>query len=338
MMVMRSGLCAVLGLAAALGAAPLGQSYAQAPDLPQTGPAPQSNPRSGDDQPAASDQTPSSEAPASDLPDEATVPTDSPAENQDEQEQALPATPPKPDKRPVDGTLLQAEPAPVEPPAPETQAPAEAEPKPAGPPHGPIRSNGARPEQGPPVPASLVGAMPESERLCRAELKTLGVVFEARDAESDENGCSMPYPLSVESFGGGIKVEPSVIDNCAITLAAAKFLQTTVKDAARTHLNAELTGIANGSGYVCRPRHGTQRLSEHALGNALDIMSFTFSGDRTIVVEKTDDKAEAAFLDAVHKAACGPFKTVLGPGSDADHANHFHLDLAERRNGSTFCQ
>ena len=44
------------------------------------------------------------------------------------------------------------------------------------------------------------------------------------------------------------------------------------------------------------------------------------------------------FLDRIRKAACGPFKTVLGPGSDADHATHFHVDLAKRRNGGTFCQ
>jgi hypothetical protein len=29
---------------------------------------------------------------------------------------------------------------------------------------------------------------------------------------------------------------------------------------------------------------------------------------------------------------------VLGPGSDPDHALHFHLDLEKRRSGSTFCQ
>ena len=31
-------------------------------------------------------------------------------------------------------------------------------------------------------------------------------------------------------------------------------------------------------------------------------------------------------------------ETVLGPGSDADHALHFHFDLEPRRNGGTFCQ
>ncbi|TIT86210.1 MAG: extensin family protein, partial [Mesorhizobium sp.] len=46
---------------------------------------------------------------------------------------------------------------------------------------------------------------------------------------------------------------------------------------------------------------------------------------------------DGKFLNTVRKAACGPFKTVLGPGSDPDHALHFHFDLEPRRNGGTFC-
>jgi hypothetical protein len=55
-------------------------------------------------------------------------------------------------------------------------------------------------------------------------------------------------------------------------------------------------------------------------------------------VKPAPDPKAAKFLGAIRKAACGPFKTVLGPGSDADHALHFHFDLAPRRNGGTFCQ
>jgi hypothetical protein len=41
--------------------------------------------------------------------------------------------------------------------------------------------------------------------------------------------------------------------------------------------------------------------------------------------------AKAAFLRAVHKAACTVFATVLGPEANNAHKNHFHLDLAERK-------
>jgi hypothetical protein len=33
----------------------------------------------------------------------------------------------------------------------------------------------------------------------------------------------------------------------------------------------------------------------------------------------------------MRKAACGPFNTVLGPGSDPFHGDHFHLDTARGR-------
>lgn len=37
-----------------------------------------------------------------------------------------------------------------------------------------------------------------------------------------------------------------------------------------------------------------------------------------------------AFWRAVRNGACNGFSTVLGPGSDAAHADHLHLDLARR--------
>ena len=52
----------------------------------------------------------------------------------------------------------------------------------------------------------------------------------------------------------------------------------------------------------------------------------------------SEDDREKRFLDQVRAAACGPFKTVLGPGTDADHDTHFHLDMAARRNGYTYCK
>jgi hypothetical protein len=38
--------------------------------------------------------------------------------------------------------------------------------------------------------------------------------------------------------------------------------------------------------------------------------------------------AERTFLRAVHSGGCDIFTTVLGPGYDANHRDHFHLDLA----------
>jgi hypothetical protein len=46
---------------------------------------------------------------------------------------------------------------------------------------------------------------------------------------------------------------------------------------------------------------------------------------------------KAAFLRAIHKAACTIFSTVLGPEANKAHKNHFHLDMA-KRTGANICE
>ena len=195
----------------------------------------------------------------------------------------------------------------------------------------------------PPDPRSALrpdpsGKPPASELACRGRLTSLGVEFEEHVAEADPLGCAIPYPLVVKSMGKAIALEPAAEMNCAMAEASARFMQDVVSPSAKTELGKELKSISHASAYVCRPRNGTQKLSEHAFGNALDIASFAFADGAVVEVGPVPEEKAAKFLAAVRKAACGPFKTVLGPGSDPDHALHFHFDLAPRRYGGTFCQ
>lgn len=182
------------------------------------------------------------------------------------------------------------------------------------------------------------GQLPAEEIACRQRLKELGAEFEDRAAASDAAGCSMPYPVTLKSLGTGIGLLPVAEMNCAMAEAAARFARDVVSPTAEQKYGEKLKSITHASAYVCRPRNGTRKLSEHAFGNALDIASFTLTGGTTIAVRIEPDEKAAAFLGDLRKAACGPFKTVLGPGSDPDHAEHMHFDLAPRRNGGTFCQ
>ncbi|MGL4295058.1 MAG: extensin family protein, partial [Aestuariivirga sp.] len=45
-----------------------------------------------------------------------------------------------------------------------------------------------------------------------------------------------------------------------------------------------------------------------------------------------------SFLEAVRSGACKQFATVLGPGSDAYHGDHFHVDAIQRKNDYRICQ
>ncbi|MBZ9850721.1 extensin family protein [Mesorhizobium sp. CA14] len=181
--------------------------------------------------------------------------------------------------------------------------------------------------------------MPAEETACRERLKALGVEFEEHKAEHDaEIGCSIPYPVVLKTLGKSIGISPGTELNCQMAEAVARFLADVVQPMTKAELGADLKSVDQGSAFVCRPRNGTRKLSEHAFGNALDIASFTLSDGRKIEVGPAPPDQDAKFLNAVRKAACGPFKTVLGPGADPDHALHFHFDLEPRRHGGTFCQ
>ena len=48
--------------------------------------------------------------------------------------------------------------------------------------------------------------------------------------------------------------------------------------------------------------------------------------------------AERNFLRAVHGGSCSVFTTVLGPAYDANHRDHFHLDLARHNAEGRICK
>jgi hypothetical protein len=244
-----------------------------------------------------------------------------------------------------------AQPAPLTESAPETpdvvptppQRPAELEPEPPETaPQPPEKPEPPDEKTMLPDPRSAdmpADTMPAQEIACRERLKALGVEFEEHKAERDAQiGCSIPYPIIVKTLGKSIGISPGTELNCPMAEATARFMADIVQPMAKAELGADLKSVNQASAFVCRPRNGTHKLSEHAFGNALDIASFTLSDDRKIEVGPAPPEKDAKFLDAVRKAACGPFKTVLGPGADADHAMHFHFDLEPRGHGGTFCQ
>lgn len=250
---------------------------------------------------------------------------------------------PKPPEPPAE-TESEPEPpavAPTPTPKPATQTP-EPQPPAVAPQPTPKPAEAGGEEKMLPDPRSAdfpADKMPAEEVACRERLKTHGVEFEERKAESNpEIGCSIPYPIVLKSLGKSIAIGPGTELNCPMAEAAARFAADVIQPAAKAEFGADLKSIGQASAFVCRPRNGTRKLSEHAFGNALDIASFTLSDGKTIEVGPAPPEKDGKFLDAVRKAACGPFKTVLGPGADADHALHFHLDLEPRRHGGTFCQ
>ena len=255
----------------------------------------------------------------------------------------------------VSGLLIAIAGANAEDTPPEEMASPQA--RPAAPAQGVSPEAGANvpvPESRPPPPSEPEEAMPTvvveglsrpplvplDERFCRKRLTELKARFLAGRRITDPLGCSIDHPLTLMSLSAEIDLEPDAVLNCATALAAAEFITRVASPAAEEILGQPIIGISQVSAYVCRPRNGSDKLSEHAFGNALDIGAFTLADGTVIEVREHGEDAPESdrFLDTVREHACGPFKTVLGPGADADHAAHLHFDQAARRNGSTFCQ
>ena len=183
------------------------------------------------------------------------------------------------------------------------------------------------------------GVMPAAERQCRAALKRRGVAFVDIAPIRDSANCHIDRPVRVSTLARGVQLKPAATLNCQAALAAAEWLQQDAGPAARKRYLTGIASVGNMSSYSCRRIRGSGQWSEHSKGNALDIGSFTLKNGRTIKVSRQSLFAIRArgFLHAVRTGACDEFSTVLGPGSDADHADHFHFDLRQRRSGYRHC-
>ena len=168
---------------------------------------------------------------------------------------------------------------------------------------------------------------------CRQRLDARHVTFSFTPAVV-EGDCAIPLPVRLRSLATGsgkIKFSAEPVLDCRLAERLADWIGNVVDPLARHHLGSGLVAVDTGPGYACRKRNNqaTGKISEHAKGNALDIAAFALTDGRRIAVRPVDPPVPGvtAFLAAVRTTACGYFLTVLGPGSDASHAEHLHLDL-----------
>ncbi|MCT8159726.1 extensin family protein [Pseudoruegeria sp. SHC-113] len=152
------------------------------------------------------------------------------------------------------------------------------------------------------------------------------------------NGCGIADPVQVFEVSGVRLSNPARMD-----CTTAKALNSWTKDAVKPTIGRLGGGISEyrvAAGYACRTRNNQPggKISEHGKGRAIDISGFTLKNGQTItVLQGWNRKTEGKVLRSLHKSACKPFGTVLGPNSDRFHRDHFHLDTARYRNGS-YCR
>ncbi|QCI65158.1 extensin family protein [Phreatobacter stygius] len=237
--------------------------------------------------------------------------------------------------RPVPARMVP--PAPVPLPRP-PEAPAVAAPGPAA---APAAAAAAETRSGEPAPVAPATAA------CLDRLRAIGVRFVAAPVpDTAANICSIATPVRLEALdlGAGqvLDLPDRPLVDCPFAETLALFARDLMAPLARSQFETQLARLGTGPGFECRPRNRVAgaRISSHGQGRAIDIAWFGLADTKRIVVEHPADDTQKRFIDAVRRAACGWFTTVLGPGSNAAHANHLHFDREPRgRNGeSRLCE
>lgn len=145
-------------------------------------------------------------------------------------------------------------------------------------------------------------------------------------------GCGLEDGVSVIAVAGVALTQPASID-----CTTARALKEWVEGGVRPAVGRKGGGVAAlqiAASYSCRPRNNQKgaRISEHGRGHAVDVAAIILADGTSVSVQTGwGTKSYGKTLASARKAACGPFNTVLGPGSDRFHDDHFHLDTARGR-------
>ncbi len=173
---------------------------------------------------------------------------------------------------------------------------------------------------------------------CLDRLTQMGLRFEARPPVR-ENSCSIDNPVLVSALPGSVEVAPASLMACPVAESLARWMSEVVSPEAERQFQTTPNKLLIGTSYQCRDQRNGAKLSEHAFGNGVDVMGFEFAKRPPVVIaSQPENSPEASFQFAIQKAACPIFNTVLGPGSDAAHGDHLHLDLRQRKGDYRICQ
>jgi hypothetical protein len=176
---------------------------------------------------------------------------------------------------------------------------------------------------------------------CQDNLAFLGVSFAAEAQPASAGSCSVDDPVMLKSMrlaSGSVEFPDHPLLNCRFAVEFAKWLEADGA-AAAAKAGSPLAKLYTGPGYECRGRNGdaSGKISEHGYGNAVDITFFKLRDGSTIQVKDAPVRAAKGYaaLAAMRSTACSAFTTVLGPGANAAHAEHFHFDLGKHGKSGT---
>ena len=167
------------------------------------------------------------------------------------------------------------------------------------------------------------------EQACHDALAAADVTFTQLPAIHASGGCGFDDAVIVKTSVARWKAPEILPMACGLAAKLHLWERHVVIPAAEKHLGSPVVEIEAFGSFQCRRVSGADRLSEHAFAKAADIAAFRLAdGRRVSVLDHYRSKGPRGdFLREIHGRACDLFDVTLGPNYNAEHSNHFHLDV-----------
>jgi hypothetical protein len=163
--------------------------------------------------------------------------------------------------------------------------------------------------------------------LCAEALSSSTLRYVALADSTPQADCPLSNTVRVQ--GSEVRLSSSFVATCPMAAAYALFERHGLQPAAQSVFGSPVAVVEHVGSFACRTIAGSQRRSQHASANALDIVGFRLADGRRIRVlnDWSGDDDKARFLREVRDGACRSFNTTLGPDYNVAHRDHFHLDM-----------
>ena len=204
----------------------------------------------------------------------------------------------------------------------------------------------SQPRSSPPIRASTIpmssprigdagrrGRLPPRAEAPRRGLQELPPI-------NDGGSCQIDHPIKVSGLPGSIAMKPAATLNCQM---AATFARWTRKELVAGSAPALLRAASRRSTRCRAIRAGASTARTPCPSTPRAMRSTSAASSSAAAATSTSSKPglfafrTRGFLNNVRTDGCEYFTTVLGPGYNYDHRNHFHFDLRPRRNGRHAC-
>jgi hypothetical protein len=187
-------------------------------------------------------------------------------------------------------------------------------------------------------------ALGDEPAQCRATLAEGGAGDLPASPKSSGTDCGYADGMRLTGDGRTVDFAPAgLITSCPVAAALVLFERDVLQPAAQRHFGERVAIIDHAGSYSCRRMYGRTEgaFSEHATADALDIVGFRLADGTRISVARDWESggAKGRFLRDVRDGSCRLFATILSPDYNAAHADHLHLDQAQRgKMGWSLCR